>query len=92
MRSMACSAFSGRTFGGSGVLRAATDREHRGATSSGDDIVNTYVAASTDGTTFGLMCSSRFGNQMEYEMFDAASVPFYGDYNWLSLVAARTGA
>ncbi len=64
-----------------------------GATSSGDDIVNTYLAASTDGTSFGadLQLSSA-GNQMEYEMFDAASVPFYGDYNWLSLVAGPDGS
>jgi len=64
-----------------------------GATSSGDDSVNTYLAASTDGTTFGAdLRLSSAGNQMEYEMFDAASVPFYGDYNWLSLVAGPDGS
>jgi hypothetical protein len=61
-------------------------------TSSGDEVVNTYVAASTNGTTFGPDVQlSSVGNQMQYEMFGSADVPFYGDYNWLSLVAGPNG-
>lgn len=62
------------------------------ATSSGDAVVNTYLAASEDGTSFGQdVRVSSVGNQMQYEMFASANVPFYGDYNWLSLVAGPNG-
>jgi hypothetical protein len=62
------------------------------ATSSGTNIVNTYVATSTDGVSFGsAVRASTSGNQPQYEMFDSASVPFYGDYNWIQLVQRGTG-
>lgn len=58
-------------------------------TSSGTDALSTFVAVSTDGTTFGApqeVASVR--QQPQYEMFDAASVPFLGDYNWIQLAQA----
>jgi hypothetical protein len=63
------------------------------ATSCGDSGVNTYTAVSTNGTTFtpAIKASSE-GNQPQYEMFDAASVPFYGDYNWIQLVERADGS
>jgi hypothetical protein len=62
-------------------------------TSSGDDVVNSYVAVSTNGRSFGTdVRVSTVGNQMQYEMFGAASVPFYGDYNWISLAENGAGA
>ena len=63
------------------------------ATSSGTAVVNTYVAVSTDGTTFGNSQKvSSVGMQPQYEMFDAASVPFLGDYNWIQLVKRADGS
>ena len=63
------------------------------ARSSGDQVVNTYVAVSTDGVHFApsMTVSSR-GNQPQYEMFAAASIPFYGDYNWIQLVRRGDGS
>jgi hypothetical protein len=55
--------------------------------SSGLNVLNTYTAVSTNGTSFGpAIRASSQGQQPQYEMFDAASVPFLGDYNWISLV------
>ena len=63
------------------------------ATSSGTAVVNTYAAVSTDGTTFGATQTvSSVGMQPQYEMFDAASVPFLGDYNWIQLVKKADGS
>jgi hypothetical protein len=59
------------------------------ATSSGSDALSTFVAVSTNGTSFGApqeVASVR--QQPQYEMFDAASVPFLGDYNWIQLAQA----
>jgi hypothetical protein len=59
------------------------------ATSSGSDALSTFVAVSTNGTSFGPpqeVASVR--QQPQYEMFDAASVPFLGDYNWIQLAQA----
>jgi hypothetical protein len=56
-------------------------------TSSGTDALSTFVAVSTNGTSFGApqeVASVR--QQPQYEMFAAASVPFLGDYNWIQLV------
>jgi hypothetical protein len=56
------------------------------ATSSGTDALSTFVATSTDGTSFTApqeVASVR--QQPQFEMFDAASVPFLGDYNWIQL-------
>jgi hypothetical protein len=63
------------------------------ATSSGTAVVNTYAAVSTNGTTFGATKKvSSVGQQPQYEMFDAASVPFLGDYNWIQLVKKTDGS
>jgi len=57
------------------------------------DALNTYVAVSTDGTTFGTAILASSESQMpQYEMFSAASVPFLGDYNWIQLVDAGGGS
>jgi hypothetical protein len=61
------------------------------ATSSGAT-VGTFAAYSTNGTTFtplGMVSSAR--QQIQYEMFDARSVPFIGDYNWVSLASTAQG-
>jgi hypothetical protein len=63
------------------------------ATSSGTDALSTFVAVSTNGTSFGApqeVASVR--QQPQYEMFDAASVPFLGDYNWIQMVDAGGGS
>ena len=38
------------------------------------------------------MLASSVGQMPQYEMFDAASVPFLGDYNWIQLVERRDGS
>lgn len=61
------------------------------ATSSGTT-VGTFAAYSTNGTSFtpiGMVSSMR--QSIQYEMFDARSVPFIGDYNWVSLVSSGDG-
>jgi hypothetical protein len=61
------------------------------ATSSGAT-VGTFAAYSEDGTTFtplGMVSSVR--QPIQYEMFDARSVPFIGDYNWVSLASTAQG-
>jgi hypothetical protein len=61
------------------------------ATSSGAT-VGTFAAYSTNGTDFtplGMVSSER--QSIQYEMFDARSVPFLGDYNWVSLVGTPEG-
>jgi hypothetical protein len=61
------------------------------ATSSGAT-VGTFAAYSTNGTTFtplGMVSSVR--QPIQYEMFDARSVPFIGDYNWVSLASTAQG-
>jgi hypothetical protein len=63
------------------------------ATACASPGVNTYTAVSTNGTTFGpAIKASSVANQPQYEMFDAASVPFYGDYNWIQLVERGDGS
>ena len=57
------------------------------ATNCGDAVVNSFVAVSDDGTTFGpTEMVSSVGNNPQYEMFAARQVPFYGDYNWIQLI------
>jgi len=61
------------------------------ATSSGAT-VGTFAAYSTNGTSFtplGMVSSAR--QPLQYEMFDARSVPFVGDYNWVSLASTPQG-
>lgn len=54
--------------------------------------VNTYMAVSADGSTFGPSIQVSSVSQMpQYEMFSAASVPFLGDYNWIQLVQVEGG-
>jgi hypothetical protein len=63
------------------------------ATSCGTDVLNTYVAVSRDGSTFGEpLRASSVGQQPQYELFDARSVPFLGDYNWIQLVEVGGGS
>jgi hypothetical protein len=55
--------------------------------------LNTYAAVSTNGTSFlAAKKVSSIGQQPQYEMFDAASVPFLGDYNWIQLVQRTDGS
>ncbi len=56
-----------------------------------DDIVNTYVATSSNaGASWTSIRVSDVGHQPQFEMFGNRSVPFQGDYNWVSI--ADTGA
>jgi hypothetical protein len=58
-----------------------------------DDIVNTYVATSTNGgTSWGTVRVSDQGHQPQYEMFGSRSVPFQGDYNWVSITDTNGAA
>lgn len=64
-----------------------------GATSCGTSIVDTYVASSTDGATWSASLKvSDVAHQPQYEMFGNRSVPFQGDYNWVSITDANGGA
>jgi len=57
------------------------------------DGTNSYVAVSTDGQTFGsTIKASSQGQMLQYEMFDARDVPFFGDYNWIQLVELPDGS
>jgi hypothetical protein len=61
------------------------------AISAGTQIINTYMAAWT-GSGFGATVKvSSTGHQSQYEMFGARSVPFHGDYNWISLAKRTNG-
>jgi len=62
------------------------------AVSSGRNIVNSFLTSSTTGTSFGpsIKISDR-GNQPQYEMFSNRDLPFYGDYNWISLARLPAG-
>lgn len=62
-------------------------------TSSGTDALSTFVAVSTNGSTFDAPQEvASVGQQPQFEMFDAASVPFLGDYNWIQLVSTGGGS
>jgi hypothetical protein len=62
------------------------------ATKCAEQVVNSFVAVSDDGTTFGpTEMVSTVGNNPQYEMFAARQVPFYGDYNWIQLVDLDPG-
>jgi hypothetical protein len=63
------------------------------ATSSGTRVLNTWVAVSYDGSSFGapIRASSR-GQQPQYEMFGSRNIPFLGDYNWIQLVELGDGS
>lgn len=62
------------------------------AVSSGTDVVGTYAATSTDGvswTPLGMVSATT--HQPSYEMFGDRSVPFQGDYNWVSVAEGADG-
>jgi hypothetical protein len=57
------------------------------ATNCADEAVDSFVAVSDDGTTFGPTARvSTLGNNPQFEMFGSRQIPFYGDYNWIQLV------
>jgi hypothetical protein len=58
------------------------------ATSCGTNIVDTYVASSVNGGAVwsASLKVSDVAHQPQYEMFGNRSVPFQGDYNWVSIV------
>jgi hypothetical protein len=63
-----------------------------GATSSGTQIMNAFYSVSTDGIHFSEPVQvSSVGNQSDWEMFGNRQVPFYGDYNWVSLAESGDG-
>lgn len=63
------------------------------ATSSGTQVLNTWVAVSTNGTSFGApQKASSVGQQPQYEMFGSRDIPFLGDYNWIQLVDTGGGS
>jgi hypothetical protein len=63
------------------------------ATSSGTNVLNTWVAVSTNGATFGApQRASSIGQQPQYEMFGSRNIPFLGDYNWIQLVELGDGS
>lgn len=47
------------------------------------DVVNAFVAASADGTTWTSIKVSTVGHLPSYEMFGDRNVPFHGDYLWI---------
>jgi hypothetical protein len=63
------------------------------ATSSGTQVLDTWVAVSTDGATFGApQRASSVGQQPQYEMFGSRNIPFLGDYNWIQLAQQADGS
>ena len=62
------------------------------AISAGTSIVNTFTAE-WQGSGFGPTVKvSSVAHQPQYEMFAARSVPFQGDYNWISLAELANGS
>jgi hypothetical protein len=59
-----------------------------GAVSCGTNIVNSFVASSTNaGASWSASLQvSDTAHQPQYEMFGNRQVPFQGDYNWVSIV------
>jgi hypothetical protein len=60
------------------------DADDRGV-STGSEVVDSFLATSTDGSTWTTVQVSDQGHQSQYEMFGNRNVPFHGDYNWISL-------
>jgi hypothetical protein len=50
------------------------------------NVLNTYIATSSDGVTWGSIKVSSVGHQPEYEMFGNRQIPFHGDYLWVDTV------
>ncbi|HEX6386120.1 MAG TPA: sialidase family protein [Anaerolineae bacterium] len=47
------------------------------------NVLNTFMATSSDGTAWSPTKVSTSGHQPEYEMFGDRNVPFHGDYLWI---------
>jgi hypothetical protein len=47
------------------------------------NVLNTFIATSSDGTAWTPTLVSSVGHQPQYEMFGDAQQPFQGDYNWI---------
>lgn len=52
-------------------------------TSSGRDVLNTFIATSADGQQWSPIQVSAEGHQPNFEMFGDRNVPFHGDYLWV---------
>jgi len=52
------------------------------------NVLNTFVATSSDGVTWSPTQVSDLGHQPEYEMFGGRQVPFHGDYNWVDAMGS----
>jgi hypothetical protein len=47
------------------------------------NVLNTFIATSSDGLTWTPALVSSVGHQPQYEMFSDRDVPFHGDYLWI---------
>jgi hypothetical protein len=54
------------------------------------DVLNTFIATSTDGISWDSTKVSSVGHQPEYEMFGNRQVPFHGDYLWVDSAGGTT--
>lgn len=52
------------------------------------NVLNTFVATSSDGVAWSPTLVSELGHQPEYEMFGDRQVPFHGDYNWIDAMGS----
>jgi len=52
------------------------------------NVLNTFVATSSDGVSWTATQVSDSGHQPEYEMFGNRQVPFHGDYNWVDAMGS----
>jgi hypothetical protein len=52
------------------------------------EVLNTFVATSTNGTSWTPVKVSDIGHQPEYEMFGNRQIPFHGDYNWIDAMGS----
>jgi hypothetical protein len=72
-------------------LPIGNDADGTRCNAAGD--VNTYVAVSTNGASFGpsVRVSSET-QEIQYEMFGSRSIPFIGDYIWIQLAEQQDGS
>jgi hypothetical protein len=52
------------------------------------NVLNTFVATSSNGLTWSSTKVSSVGHQPEYEMFGNRDIPFHGDYNWVDAMGS----
>jgi hypothetical protein len=52
------------------------------------NVLNTFVATSSNGVSWSAVKVSDLGHQPEYEMFGNRDVPFHGDYNWIDAMGS----